>query len=405
MAAIAGMNERRRIRRATVVVLDSVGIGDAPDAEAYGDEGSDTLRNVARAVGGLNLPNMAALGLGNIGEIEGVIPSGSPAGAYGRMVERSAGKDSINGHWELMGLIHDRPFPTYPNGFPPQLIEQFERRCERRVIGNVPASGTVIIEELIHDHLATGALIVYTSADSVFQVAAHEEVVPVEELYRCCEIAREMLTGEHGVGRVIARPFVGEPGSLRRTDKRKDFSLPPPGATALDLLTEAGLHVCGVGKIAQIFAGSGVAESYHTSDNADGCRITLERLRRQAEGMIFVNLNDFDSRYGHRNNPEGYAAALEEFDGYLAEMLALLGPDDLFAITADHGCDPTTPSTDHSREQAPLLVTGGDVMGGVDLGTRGTFADLGATICDLFAVALPQAGVSFAPDIFRPGAA
>jgi len=393
------MSRRRRIRRATVVVLDSVGIGGAPDAADYGDACSDTLGNVARALHGLSLPNLASLGLGNAADLEGVPPSDAPAGAYGRMTECSAGKDTLDGHWELMGLINERPFPTYPSGFPAELIAEFERRCGRRVIGNRPASGTVIIEELIHEHLSTGALIVYTSADSVFQVAAHEQIVPVEELYHCCQIAREILTGEHGVARVIARPFVGEPGALRRTDRRRDYALSPPAKTALELLTEAGVHVCGVGKIAQIFAGRGVAESHHIADNAEGCRTIIEQLRSRPEGMVFANLNDFDTRYGHRNDPEGYAVALGEFDSYLSEMLELLGPADLFFITADHGCDPTTPSTDHSREQVPLLVTGGGAASGVDLGTRETFADLGATICALFGAKAPPDGNSFAPEV------
>ncbi len=394
----------RELRRATVVVLDSVGIGGAPDAASYGDEGSNTLGNLARAVGGLTVPNVASLGLGNVADLEGVPPADTPAGAYGRMIERSAGKDSINGHWELMGVVSQQAFPTYPEGFPPELIADFEERCGHEVIGNRPASGTVIIQDLIHEHRATGALIVYTSADSVFQIAAHEEVVPVEELYRCCERAREMLVGEHGVARVIARPFVGEPGALRRTDRRRDYALPPPAPTALDLLGEAGVHVCGVGKIQQIFAGKGVPESHHVVDNADGCRIIVERLAQQAEAMIFANLNDFDSRYGHRNNAAGYAAALEEFDGYLGEMLSLLGPGDVFVITADHGCDPTTASTDHSREQVPLLVTGGGVVPGLDLGVRESFADLGATLCDLFGAKAPPDGASFAAELMGKGA-
>ncbi|MGD9495754.1 MAG: phosphopentomutase [Armatimonadota bacterium] len=387
-----------------LVVLDSVGVGDAPDAAAYGDAGSNTLVNTARAVGGLEVPNLQALGLGNIAAIAGVSPDPEACGAWGRLTARAAGKDSITGHWELMGLVNERPFPTYPEGFPEEIIAQFARRTGRGVIGNRPASGTAIIEELIAEHLATGALIVYTSADSVFQVAAHEQVVPIEELYRCCEIARELLVGEHCVARVIARPFVGEPGALRRTERRRDFALPPPAPTALDLLSDAGVHTWGVGKIEDLFAGRGVQTALHTGDNAEGCRTLVRLLREGAEGLIFVNLNDFDSKYGHRNDPHGYARALTEFDGYLSVMREALGTGGVLAITADHGTDPTTPSTDHSRERVPLLVAG-DGVGPVDLGTRESFADVAATICELFGAAAPPAGTSFAPAIIATGEA
>jgi len=383
-------------------VLDSVGVGDAPDAAAYGDEGSNTLGNLARTVGGLDLPNLQALGLGNIAPVEGVPPAPEPRAAWGRLTARSAGKDSITGHWELMGLVGERPFPTYPEGFPAEIIDEFERRTGRPVIGNRPASGTVIIEELIGEHLATGALIVYTSADSVFQIAAHEDVVPVEELYRDCRIARELLTGEHAVARVIARPFVGEPGSLRRTRRRRDFALPPPRPTALDLLRDVRVRVWAVGKIEDIFSGRGIAEAIHTRDNADGCEVILRLLRDGAEGFIFANLNDFDSKFGHRNNPEGYAGALAEFDASLALMLEALEDDGLLMITADHGTDPTTESTDHSRERVPLLVTGAGARA-VDLGTRDTFADVGATICELLGAAAPPAGTGFAAELFGAG--
>lgn len=386
------------IARVTVVVLDSVGVGGAPDAADYGDEGSSTLTNLSRVVGGLELPNLQALGLGNIAEIAGVPPAASPRAAWGRMTERSVGKDTTTGHWEMMGVILDTPFPVYPDGFPEDVIDEFERRCGRPVIGNRPASGTVIIEELLAEHLRTGALIVYTSADSVFQIAAHEDVVPVEELYRCCEIARGLLVGEHNVSRVIARPFVGEAGHLTRTDRRRDFSLSPPQDTALDLLTAAGVRVCGIGKIGDIFAHRGVAEEVHTSSNADGCERIIERLDEQREGMIFANLNDFDSKWGHRNDAHGYAVGLAEVDGYLPGMLARLGPRDLLVLTADHGCDPTTASTDHSREQVPLLVTGGSVRP-VALGVRDTFADLGQTICAAFGIAGPGVGTSFLREV------
>jgi len=393
-----------QLSRIALVVLDSAGVGDAPDADAYGYAGSNTLGNVARAVGGLDLPALQALGLGNIAAIDGVPPSDSPQAAWGRLTERSAGKDTMTGHWEMMGLISDRPFPTYPDGFPDEIIREFERRTGRPVIGNRPASGTVIIEELIHEHLATGAWIVYTSADSVFQVAAHEDVVPVEELYRACRIARELLTGEHCVARVIARPFVGEPGNLRRTERRHDFALPPPEPTVLDRLQQAGVHTWAVGKIEDIFSGRGIDDAVHTGNNAEGCEVITALLAEGANGLIFANLNDFDSKFGHRNDPQGYAAALAEFDAALPGMLDALGDDGLLMITADHGTDPTTPSTDHSRERVPLLVTGGGVRP-VDLGTRESFADIGATICELFGVPGPEVGTSFAPGLYDGEAA
>ncbi len=384
--------------RVTVVVLDSVGVGDAPDAAAYGDEGSSTLPHVARAVGGLRLPHLQALGLGNLADIAGVPPVAAPRAAWGRMTERSAGKDTTTGHWEMMGVILDRPFPVYPDGFPQQLLAEFQRRCGRPVIGNRPASGTQIIEELYDQQVRSGALIVYTSADSVFQVAAHEDIVPVAELYRCCEIARALLTGEHGVARVIARPFVGQPGNLVRTDRRRDFSLPPPHDTVLDRLTAAGVHVCAIGKIGDIFAHRGVSEEVHTASNADGCRQIISQLDRQGAGLIFANLNDFDSKWGHRNDVRGYAAGLAEVDGFLPGMLDRLTARDLFVLTADHGCDPTTASTDHSREQVPLLVAGGAVRA-VPLGVRATFADLGATVCAAFGINGPQVGTSFLAEV------
>jgi phosphopentomutase len=391
------------VARVALLILDGVGIGDAPDAYLYGDEGSNTLGNTARVVGGLHLPHLQALGLGNIAPIEGVPPTDSPRAAWGRMTERSAGKDTITGHWEMMGLVGTRPFPTYPDGFPAELIAEFERRTGRPVIGNRPASGTVIIEELFDEHLATGALIVYTSADSVFQVAAHEDVVPVEELYRCCRIARELLVGEHCVARVIARPFIGAPGNLRRTERRRDFALPPPEPTVLDHLAAAGVETWAVGKIEDIFSGRGIAHAAHTGSNAEGCALVLRLLRERIEGLIFANLNDFDSKFGHRNAPEAYAQALAEFDAALAELLPALGEDGLLMITADHGTDPTTVSTDHSRERAPLLVTGAGARP-VALGTRDTFADVGATLCALWGAVAPRIGTSFAGELFGGGA-
>lgn len=374
----------KQVKRVILLIMDSVGVGALPDAGEYGDAGSNTLGNTARAVGGLKLPNLGRLGLANITSIEGTPPVPSPAAAYGRMAERSPGKDTTTGHWEIAGLILSRPFPVYPNGFPPELIKQYEATIGRRVLGNKAASGTVIIEELGERHLATGCPIVYTSADSVFQVAAHESVIPVEELYAMCRAAREMLTGEHAVGRVIARPFTGTPGSFRRTARRHDYSLKPPGKTVLNLLVENNFTVTAVGKINDIFAGEGISRSISTTGNAEGVERTLELLRSPLDGLIFINLVDFDMLYGHRNNPQGYAAALEELDRSIPELLAAMREEDVLIITADHGCDPTTTSTDHSREYVPLLVYGRAVRSGVNLGVRETFADVAATIADIY---------------------
>lgn len=386
-------------RRAILIVLDSVGVGHAPDAAAYGDEGSNTLANTARAVGGLRLPNLGRLGLGRLADVWGVPPEPHPSGAYGRMQEASTGKDTTTGHWEIAGILSTRPLPTYPNGFPPEIIQEFERRIGRRTLGNYPASGTVILEELGPEHLRAGYPIVYTSADSVFQIAAHEEVIPVEELYRMCRIARELLMGEHAVGRVIARPFVGEPGHFVRTDRRKDFSLEPPRPTLLDRLQEAGQPVWAVGKIEDIFAGRGITEAVHIHDNMDGIDQTLAFMARVERGLIFTNLVDFDMLYGHRNNPRGYADALEAVDQRVPEVLAALQEEDILFFTADHGNDPTTPSTDHSREMVPLLVTGPRVRQGVDLGVRPTFADLGQTVAEYLGAAPLEAGASFLGDV------
>jgi phosphopentomutase len=386
-----------QVQRAILVVLDSVGIGGAPDAAQYGDEGANTLGNIARAVGGLHLPNLARLGIGNLIPIEGVPPAERPVGAYGRLTEMSPGKDTTTGHWELAGVPLDSPFPTYPDGFPADLIAEYERRIGRRVLGNYPASGTVIIQELGEEHMRTGYPIVYTSADSVFQVAAHEEIIPIEELYRICGIARELLSGEHAVGRVIARPFVGQQrGAFTRTERRRDFSLPPPKPTILDRVKEAGLEVMGVGKIEDIFAHRGLTRSNHTGNNMDTLDAILQFVSQGDRGLIFANLIDFDMLYGHRNNPRGYADTLEAFDRRLPELLAALRPGDLLILTADHGNDPTTPSTDHSREQVPLLLAGPQVRPGAELGTRSTFADVAATIAELLRVEPPPAGVSFA---------
>ncbi|BCV21760.1 phosphopentomutase [Moorella sp. Hama-1] len=385
--------------RVILIVLDSVGVGALPDAAKYGDEGSNTLGNIAAAVN-LKLPNLTRLGLGNIIPLRGIPPVGLPEAAWGKMASRTAGKDTTSGHWELAGLILERPFPLYPHGFPPEVIEPFEKAIGRRVLGNKPASGTVIIEELGAEHVRTGYPIVYTSADSVFQIAAHEEVIPVEELYRYCKVARKILTGEHAVGRVIARPFIGEPGHFIRTDRRQDFSLEPPQPTLLDAVTAAGLEVMAVGKIKDIFAGRGITRWIHTHDNMDGVDQICNYLREGERGLIFTNLVDFDMRYGHRNDVAGYAAALEAFDRRLPELLAGLEGDDVLILTADHGCDPTTPSTDHSREYVPLLIYGKRVRP-LNIGVRSTFADLGATVAELLGVPYKLPGKSFAPMLLK----
>jgi phosphopentomutase len=384
------------LKRVALVVLDSVGIGELPDAGKYGDNGSNTLCNIANFVGGLRLPNLARLGLGNIVDIKGVPRSENPAASFGRMAESSPGKDTTTGHWELSGLILDRPFPVYPGGFPPELISAYEKRIGRKILGNKVASGTVIIEELGEQHMATGFPIVYTSADSVFQVAAHEDIIPLEELYRICRIAREMLTGDHAVGRVIARPFTGQPGSFKRTANRHDYSLKPPGQTVLNLLKDNGIPVIAVGKIRDIFDGEGITESIPTKDNQDGLDQTKQLLESVSGGLIFANLVDFDMHYGHRNNPQGYAEALEELDRRLPELINLLRGEDVLIITADHGCDPTTCSTDHSREYVPLLVYGKTLQNGSNLGVRETFADVAATIAECFGLKFPT-GTSFWP--------
>jgi len=381
-------------RRAILFVLDGVGIGELPDAADYGDEGSNTLANMAKAVGGLNLPNLQRMGLGNIERIEGVPPAEKPIACYGKMREVSAGKDTTTGHWEIAGVIREKPFPTYPNGFPPEIIEAFEKAIGRKVLGNKPASGTAIIEELGEEHLRTGYPIVYTSADSVFQIAAHEEIVPVEQLYEWCRIAREILRGEHEVARVIARPFIGTPGNFKRTPRRRDFSVPPTYPTLLDALTEAGLKVVTVGKIDDIFAGRGVTFAIHTSDNRDGMQ-QVETLTVQGDfDFLWCTLVDFDTVYGHRNNPQGFAQALKEFDEWLGNFLPKLMGGDLLIITADHGNDPTTPSTDHSREYVPLLIWTPSLKEGKPLGVRQTFADVAATIADWLKVEWRGAGKS-----------
>ena len=384
-----------RLERAIVIVLDGVGIGQAPDAAVYGDDGANCLANCALAVGGLSLPTLGSLGLGNLTEIAGTPPQ-APVGACGRLVERSPGKDSTTGHWELMGVILDQPLPTYPHGFPAELVAQFEAAIGRQVLGNIPASGTAILEELGAEHLRTGSPILYTSADSVFQLAAHEDVIAVADLYRMCEIARGLLTGDHAVGRVIARPFTGVPGAFIRTPHRRDFSLPPPAPTLLDTLKASGRAVIGIGKIEDLFAGRGLTASNHTATNAEAQAATIEQLARPFAGLLFVNLVEFDQSFGHRRNPQGYAAALRAFDAWLPSALAALGDDDALFITGDHGTDPTWRGTDHTRESVPMLVAGASVQAGVYLGARASFADLGATLAKAFGLPPLANGSSFA---------
>jgi phosphopentomutase len=384
-----------RTTRVLVVVCDSWGVGGAPDAAAYGDGGSDTLANTARSVGGLTSPNLESLGLGLLTDILGIAPRADPGTAHGRATEVSAGKDTTTGHWEMMGIRLDRPFPLYPDGFPPEVIEPFEAAIGRSVLGNVPASGTEIIETLGVEHLRTGKPIVYTSGDSVFQIACHKRVVGLQALYEWCRAARRILTGEHDVARVIARPFEGEPGAFVRSPERRDFSVPPPGPTVLDHLSAAGVAVYGVGKIQDIFSGQGITEARYSDSNDHGVDLSLEYLRRPGPALIFTNLVDFDSKYGHRNDPAGYAAAIEAFDRRIPDLIAALNGG-VMLITGDHGCDPTTPPTDHSRERTPLLAAG--LAGGpYDVGIRDGFGDLGATVAHLLQVEVEHLhGTSFA---------
>jgi phosphopentomutase len=381
------------MKRAAIIVLDGMGIGRAPDQDAYGDAGSDTLGNVARAVGGLQLPNLERLGLGLCRPLAGMGRPAQPAAAYGIALPRSPGKDSTTGHWELCGVLLDRPFRTYPTGFPAALLDEFARRTGRGWLGNRAASGTAIIDELGAEHQRTGKWIVYTSADSVFQVAAHEESVLLAELYRACGMARDMLVGEHAVSRVIARPFEGAPGDYRRTARRKDFSIEPVGTTLLDRLAAAGVPRIGIGKVDDLFAGRNIA-SEHTPTNADAYRLIERALDEVGTGFIFVNVIEFDQTWGHRNDVPGFHQGLAELDGWLPRLVARLKGDDLIIITADHGNDPTTPSTDHSREAVPVLVLGPRVRS-VALGERATFADLGATVAEFFGVPPLAAGRSF----------
>lgn len=392
------------MKRVIIIVLDSAGIGEMPDSRFYGDEGSDTLGHIAELARDFALPNLVKLGLGKIDGISRFLSarsdSISPQGAYGKMAEKSAGKDTTTGHWEIAGIILEKPFPVYPDGFPEDLIKEFERRINRGTLGNKPASGTVIIQELGDEHVKTGYPIVYTSADSVFQIAAHEDVIPIDEQYEICRTARRMLRGEHGVGRVIARPFTGKSGNYTRTDRRKDFSIEPPKKTVLNYLEESGFEVRAVGKIEDIFSGSGITKSVHTGSNTEGIEQTLDWMKDDFEGLLFTNLVDFDMLYGHRNNIEGYAKALMEFDDRLPGILSRLKNDDILIITADHGCDPSTASTDHSREYVPLLVAGQKIKKGVNLHTRSTFSDVAKTVAEYFGIENDLCGESFLSRIY-----
>lgn len=379
--------------RVILIVMDSVGIGAMPDAAEYGDAGSDTLGNINR-VRPCRLPTLTTLGLANIAELPNLKPASRPKGAYGKAALASKGKDTTTGHWEMAGLILETAFPTYPNGFPPEVMNAFESAIGRKCLGNHTASGTEIIKQLGAEHMRTGQPIVYTSADSVFQIAAHEQVIPLQELYRMCQIARGQLQGKHCVGRVIARPFIGEPGNFRRTANRHDYAIEPPPGGLLDSLQQAGIFTYGVGKIRDIFCGRGLSDFVLMDGNTDGMRKTMQAMEQHRDGFLFTNLVDFDMLYGHRNDVEGYARALEEFDGQLNDLMQIMSERDLLLITADHGCDPTTPSTDHSREYVPILAYGKQTQAGVNLGTRKTLADIGQTVAENFGLRLAN-GTSF----------
>lgn len=392
------------MKRAIIIVLDSLGIGEMPDAAKYGDEGSNTLGNITREMKDkpwYMLKNLTSMGLGFIDGIDYIEKVNNPTAAVGRLSEKSKGKDTTTGHWEIAGIVLEKPFPTYPEGFPEEVINAFEKAIGRKCIGNYAASGTEIIEKLGKEHMETGFPIVYTSADSVFQIAVHESIIPVDELYDMCEKARAILTGEHAVGRVIARPFEGEPGSFKRTDRRKDFSLKPIKKTLLDYTKGKGLEVRAVGKIEDIFAGSGITHAVHINGNMDGVDKTIEWIKEDFSGILFTNLVDFDMLYGHRNNVEGYARAIEDFDRRLPEIIGAMKEGDILIITADHGCDPTTGSTDHSREYTPLIVYGKPVKKGVNLHTRESFADIAATVAEYLEVEAQIEGKSFLKDVLK----
>lgn len=389
-------------KKIVLIILDGVGCGELPDAPQYGDEGSNTLANMARAVGGLRLPNLAALGLGNIATIEGVQPAENPRAGYGRMAARSKGKDSTTGHWEIGGLVVEKEFPTFPGGFPPALMERFLKATGcRGYLGNTAASGTTIMQELGDEHRRTGLPIVYTSADSVFQIAAHEETIPLPQLYAICARTRdEVCIGASAVGRVIARPFVGTSGNYVRTTNRRDFSLAPTGTTVLDVLTDAGVPTISIGKVDDLFAGRGLSAMHHSRTNEEGISFILRESGKTSRGFIFANLVDFDALFGHRNDPAGFAAALGRFDAALPGIMTTIDPGDILILTADHGNDPVTPSTDHSREFVPLLVYSPAVTKGTALGTRSTFADIAKTTAEYFGISNDLAGTSFLSAVF-----
>lgn len=383
------------------MVIDSVGIGALPDSEKFGDVNVNTLGNIVKTYKDIKIPNMINLGLSNIEGVESLESINNPKGSFGRAKEVSKGKDTTTGHWEMTGVLVETPFKTYENGFPKEIIEEFERKTNRKVIGNKPASGTAILDELGEQQMKTGEVIVYTSADSVFQIAAHEEIIPLDELYRMCEIAREIMMGENAVARIIARPFIGTPGSFERTANRRDYSLSPFEDTVLDNIKNANLDVIGVGKIEDIFNKQGITEAIHTKDNMDGVDQTINYMKKDNKGLIFTNLVDFDSKYGHRRDVEGYKNALEEFDARIPEILENMKDDDILIINSDHGNDPTYKGTDHTREYIPILVYGKNVVNGYNLGTRNSFADIGATVADILNVDSPKNGKSFKNEIIK----
>ncbi|MBI5892369.1 MAG: phosphopentomutase [Deltaproteobacteria bacterium] len=386
------------MNRVIIIVLDSLGIGELPDANEYGDAGSNTLGNIAKTVKGFNLPNLEMMGIGNINGIEGLKKAKNPIASYAKMTEASKGKDTATGHWEMAGIILDKPFPTYPNGFPEEIMKRFKMATGMDYLGNIPASGTEIIIKLGQEHIKTKKPIVYTSQDSVFQIAAHKDIIPIDKLYEICKITRKILD-DYDICRVIARPFEGAPGAFKRTEQRKDFSIAPTEETILDKLKARGFPVIGIGKIGDIYGHRGLTQEIHTKNNADSVDKTLDAMKQIDTGLLFTNLVDFDMLYGHRNDASGYARALQDFDVRLPQIMGLLKDDDMLIITADHGCDPTTPSTDHSREYAPLLVYGKKLKTGINLGTRKTFADIGQTIADIFKIEKMQNGESFLKEL------
>jgi phosphopentomutase len=386
------MSDKKKI---IIIVMDGVGAGEAPDAKKYGDVGSSTLTNLAEAVNGLKLPNLEKLGFGNVTPMRGIMRLENPLGCYGRLCEKSMGKDSTSGHWELAGLVLDFAFPTYPNGFPDYIIDKFTKAIGRGILGNKPASGTEIIKELGEEHLKTGKPIVYTSADSVFQIASHEDIIPIEEQYKICQIARDIMTGKDAVGRIIARPFAGKSGEFARTRRRRDFTLPPPGKTVLDILMENKIPTIGIGKIDDLFSGIGLLEKIHTESDLDGLEKTIEWSKKTNYGLIMTNLVDFDMLWGHRNDPKGFAKGLEHVDSKIPSIIDTMNKGDVLIFSADHGNDPTDVSTDHTREYVPLLCYGKGIKNGINLGIRESFADVGATISEFFEVPKTKFGKSF----------